>query len=140
MQPPAGMSPLSTEIKHTFFWKSASCFWYSWQPLQPDLDSAGSSGSFSDPSEPCGGVCGVGSQRYSDLVCVSQPPQMPPSVIACLQLRCHVGDITPCKFMSYILESLNITSSALVTLDLSGVSITKCSHILPHPSNRQLNP
>lgn len=60
MQPPAEMSPFSMEINHTFFWKAGNCFWYSWQLLHPDLDSAGSFGSILDPSEPWGGWRGEG--------------------------------------------------------------------------------
>lgn len=108
MQPLAQMSPLSMERKHTFLGKEAGCLWHSRQPLHPDLDSTGSSGSFSDPSDTsmcvwggggggCGRVeggkvgwaCAVGTQRSSDLGCVSQPPQTVPSITAYLQFTCH---------------------------------------------------
>ena len=70
-------------------------------------------------------------------VLVSLPKQCPLSLHIC-NSHVIVGHITPGKFMSYILRSLNTAFSALVTLDLFGVSITKCSHIPPHPSNRRL--
>lgn len=101
MQPLAGMSPLSMERKCTFLGKEDGCLWHSRQSLHPDLDSPGSSGSFSDPSDPSMCVCGegrrgavgswggVGTQRSSDLGCVSQPPQTVPSITAYLQFTCH---------------------------------------------------
>lgn len=54
-------------MSHTF-WQETSCFWYCWQCLHPDLDPVGSFGSFSGTFEPWG--VAVGTQRYSDLVCV----------------------------------------------------------------------
>ena len=59
----SGSDVTSQNGKKTFLGKEPGCLWHSWQPLHPDLDSTGSSGSFSDPSNSSACVWGGGEVR-----------------------------------------------------------------------------